>query len=59
MSIFSIFGVFFVLFSRLCVQVATDLAHNKTIDELQKINMVTIMVEVGQLAEITLRRQND
>jgi len=53
-------------FSKICVQAAANLAHNKSIDELQKINMVTIMDEVGQLpethmhcaqlAEITLRR---
>ena len=53
-------------FSKICVQAAANLAHNKSIDELQKITMVTIMDEVGQLpethmhcaqlAEITLRR---
>ncbi len=53
-------------FSKNCVQTAANLAHAKTIEELKKINMVSIMDEVGQLpethlhcaqlAEITLQR---
>ncbi len=53
-------------FSKHCVETAARLADNKTVAELQKINMVTIMDEVGklpethlhcaQLAELTLQR---
>lgn len=53
-------------FSKHCVEAAAGLAHAKTVDELQKINMVVIMDVVGQLpethlhcaqlAEITLRQ---
>ncbi len=53
-------------FSKHCGEAAANLARTKTIAELQKINMVTIMDEVGQLpethlhcaqlAEITLQR---
>ena len=53
-------------FSKHCVETAATLARAKTIDELKKINMVTIMDKVGQLpethlhcaqlAEITLQR---
>lgn len=53
-------------FSKHCVETAANLARTKTVAELQKINMVSIMDEVGQLpethlhcaqlAEITLQR---
>ena len=53
-------------FSKHCVETAARLARDKTVEELQKINMVTIMDEVGklpethlhcaQLAETTLQR---
>ncbi len=53
-------------FSKHCVETAANLARSKTIAELKKINMVTIMDEMGQLpethlhcaqlAEITLQR---
>ncbi len=53
-------------FSKHCVEKAANLAREKTIMELKKINMVAIMDEVGQLpdthlhcaqlAEITLQR---
>lgn len=56
-------------FSKLCVETAANLARSKTTAELRKINMVTIMDEVGQLpethlhcaqlAEITLQRSVD
>lgn len=38
-------------FSKNCVQTAANLARSKTIEELKKINMVSIMDEVGQLPE--------
>ena len=54
------------LFSKHCVEKAANLAREKTIAELKKINMIAIMDEVGrlpethlhcaQLAEITLQR---
>ena len=53
-------------FSKHCVEAAAKLAEMKTLTELRKITMVTIMDEVGQLpethlhcaqlAEITLQR---
>jgi len=53
-------------FSKHCVETAANLAQTKTIAELRKVTMVTIMDEVGQLpethlhcaqlAEITLQR---
>ena len=53
-------------FSKHCVEKAANLAREKTISELKKINMIAIMDEVGQLpethlhcaqlAEITLQR---
>jgi len=53
-------------FSKHCVETAANLARAKNLDELRKINMVSIMDEVGQLpethlhcaqlAEITLQR---
>ncbi len=53
-------------FSKHCVETAVKLSRNKTVEELQKINMISIMDEVGklpeshlhcaQLAEITLQR---
>ena len=53
-------------FSKHCVETAANLARAKTIAELRKINMISIMDEVGQLpethlhcaqlAEITLQR---
>jgi NifU-like protein involved in Fe-S cluster formation len=53
-------------FSKICVETAANLARSKTLAELKKINMVSIMDEVGQLpethlhcaqlAEITLQR---
>ncbi|MGB3211343.1 MAG: iron-sulfur cluster assembly scaffold protein [Desulforhopalus sp.] len=53
-------------FSKHCVETAAKLAQTKTLAELRKINMVSIMDEVGQLpethlhcaqlAEITLQR---
>ena len=41
-------------FSKHCVETAANLARSKTIAELRKINMVTIMDEVGQLPETHL-----
>jgi nitrogen fixation NifU-like protein len=38
-------------FSKNCVQTAANLARSKNIEELKKINMVSIMDEVGQLPE--------
>lgn len=53
-------------FSKRCVEAAAMLAHDKTITELKKINMITIMDQIGklpethlhcaQLAETTLQR---
>ncbi|BHH81941.1 hypothetical protein LA52FAK_02300 [Desulforhopalus sp. 52FAK] len=53
-------------FSKHCVEAAAVLAKNKSIDELKKINMITIMDVTGtlpdthlhcaQLAEITLQK---
>lgn len=53
-------------FSKHCVEAAALLANNKTVDELKKINMISIMDVTGtlpethlhcaQLAEITLQR---
>ncbi len=53
-------------FSKHCVETAARLARTKSIEELKKINMVSIMEEIGQLpdthlhcaqlAEITLQR---
>ncbi|TKB12395.1 iron-sulfur cluster assembly scaffold protein [Desulforhopalus sp. IMCC35007] len=53
-------------FSKHCVEAAALLAKNKTVDELKKINMISIMDVTGtlpethlhcaQLAEITLQR---
>lgn len=56
-------------FSKHCVETAANLARSKTAAELRKVNMVTIMDEVGklpeshlhcaQLAELTLQRSVD
>ncbi len=56
-------------FSKICVQSAANMALGKNIEALRKINMATIMEEVGQLpethlhcaqlAEITLQRSVD
>ena len=53
-------------FSKHCVETAVKLSRNKTVEELQKINMISIIDEVGklpeshlhcaQLAELTLQR---
>ncbi len=53
-------------FSKHCVETAANLARAKSIEELKKINMISIMEEIGQLpdthlhcaqlAEITLQR---
>lgn len=41
-------------FSKRCVETAATLARNKTVEEVQKINMISIMDEVGQLPETHL-----
>lgn len=41
-------------FSQHCVETAANLAHNKTIEELKQINMVTIMEVTGQLPDTHL-----
>jgi NifU-like protein involved in Fe-S cluster formation len=56
-------------FSKNCVETAAGLAMGKSLPELRKINMITIMDEVGrlpdthlhcaQLAEITLQKSVD
>lgn len=40
--------------SKNCCAAAATLAHHKTVDELQKINMITIMDVVGQLPDTHL-----
>ena len=40
--------------SKMCVEAATMLARNRQISEIQKINMMTIMEEIGQLPETHL-----
>ena len=40
--------------SKMCVETATMLARNRQISEIQKINMMTIMEEIGQLPETHL-----
>ncbi|MFT5697409.1 MAG: nitrogen fixation NifU-like protein [Desulforhopalus sp.] len=56
-------------FSKHCVEAAVTLAQNKSVDELKKINMISIMDVTGtlpdthlhcaQLAEITLQKSVD
>jgi NifU-like protein involved in Fe-S cluster formation len=41
-------------FSKHCVETAANLARAKNLQELKKINMVSIMDEVGQLPETHL-----
>ncbi len=41
-------------FSKLCVEAAAMLARDKKIDEVKKINMISIMELVGQLPETHL-----
>jgi NifU-like protein involved in Fe-S cluster formation len=41
-------------YSKLCVEGAAALALGKTIDEVKKINMISIMELVGQLPETHL-----
>ena len=40
--------------SKTCVEAATMLARNRQISEIQKINMMTIMEQIGQLPETHL-----
>ena len=41
-------------FSKHCVEATAKLAHGKTFEELQQINMVTIMEVIGQLPDTHL-----
>ncbi|MFH0784948.1 MAG: iron-sulfur cluster assembly scaffold protein [Pseudomonadota bacterium] len=40
--------------SKMCVEAATMLARNRQVSEIEKINMVTIMEQVGQLPDTHL-----
>jgi nitrogen fixation protein NifU and related proteins len=40
--------------SKMCVEAATMLARNRQISEIQKINMMTIMEQIGRLPETHL-----
>ncbi len=40
--------------SKMCVEAAAMLARNRQISEIQKINMMTIMEQIGQLPETHL-----
>lgn len=40
--------------SKMCVEAAAMLAHNRQISEIEKINMMTIMEQIGQLPETHL-----
>lgn len=56
-------------FSKHCVEAAVAIAQNKSVEELKKVNMITIMEVTGtlpdthlhcaQLAELTLQRSVD
>ena len=40
--------------SKMCVEAAAMLARNRQIDEIEKINMLTIMEQIGQLPDTHL-----